>query len=72
MTTEQRNALRMIAQAFIDAVKVAGEQGAPAGELYSAVMDKLSLGQFTQIMATLVKAGKLTKRGFTYRYVADL
>lgn len=72
MTREQAEAVRMVAGLFIEAVKAGGEQGAPAGVIYSAVLDKLSLSQFESIMSGLVRAGKIRKSGNLYFFVADL
>jgi hypothetical protein len=72
MTPDQRNAVRQIAEMFIDAVKVAGDHGAPGGTLYAAVLDKMNLSQFESIMGTLVKANKLRRSGHLYYFVADL
>lgn len=72
MTPQQIAALRAIAAMFIDAVKEGGDLGAPAGVLYSAVLDKLTLHQFEQIMAGLVRANKLRRSGDLYYWVADL
>jgi hypothetical protein len=66
MTLEQIKALQAVAKMFIDAVKEAGSLGAPAGVMYAAVMGKLSLSQFEQIMSGLVRAGKLRKEGDLY------
>jgi hypothetical protein len=66
MTLEQIKALQAAAKMFIDAVKEAGSLGAPAGVMYAAVMGKLSLSQFEQIMSGLVRAGKLRKEGDLY------
>ena len=66
MTLEQIRAVQQIAAMFIDAVKAAGELGAPSGVMYAAVMGKLSLSQYQQIMATLVRAGKLRQDGDLY------
>jgi hypothetical protein len=67
----QREAVRRLADCFIDAVKEGGERGAPAGVLYAAVLGTISLAQFNQIMAALVKAGRLRKDGDLYFHVAD-
>ena len=66
MTQTQIEALRAVASMFIDAVKEAGDMGAPGGVMYAAVMGKLSLHQFEQIMGGLVRAGKLRKKGELY------
>src|ERR1700676_465190 len=72
MTPDQIKAVREIASVFIEAVKAGGTLGAPAGVMYAAVMDKLTLNQFQSIMATLVRAGKVRQSGNLYHYIADL
>jgi hypothetical protein len=72
MTLQQAQALRAVAGAFIEAVKAGGSLGVPGGVLYAAVIDKVTLAQFQQIMGGLVRAGKLSKRGECYHFVADL
>jgi hypothetical protein len=57
---------------FIDAVKDGGDHGAPAGVMYAAVCDKISLTQFEQIMDALVRMKKVRKRGDLYFWLADL
>ena len=66
LTNSQITAIKMLADAIVEAVAVAGPLGAPGGTLYSAVMDKMSADQFNQFMSALVGAGKLTKRGHLY------
>jgi hypothetical protein len=67
MTTEQVNALRSVANAIIETVKLSGPLGAPGGHLYAALMASgCSLHQFEQIMAGLVSAKMLTKTGECY------
>ena len=66
MTLEQIQALRAIASMFIGAVKAAGPMGAPSGPMYAAVMDKMSLHQYQQIMSGLCRAGKLRAEGDLY------
>lgn len=66
-TNQQRDAFIRIASAIIDTVKEMGEQGAPAGIMYAALMGYgCSLNQFESIMSILVRAGKLTKHGDLY------
>jgi hypothetical protein len=57
--------LRRIADA-ITAVVNEMPDGAPAGPMYAAVMQHLSLDQFEAIMRVLVEAGRITKRGDCY------
>jgi hypothetical protein len=72
MTTKQEalTALLMLANAIVETVKEAGEQGAPGGSIYAALMDKVSLETYSEIMAGLVEVGKLRKVGHVYFDVA--
>lgn len=66
-THDQKMALAALCNAFLESVKEAGPQGAPAGPLYAAAMTHgLSLEHFEAIMGALVKAGKLRKSGHLY------
>jgi hypothetical protein len=67
MTVEQLKALKQIADAIIESVKAAGPLGAPGGTIYAALMAHgCTLNQYEQIMAGLVRAGKLRKSGECY------
>ncbi len=67
MTETQMTALKAVADAIVDAVKASGPAGAPAGPMYAYFMTAgWSLEQFEQIMAGLVRAGKLRKSGPLY------
>lgn len=67
ITTEQLTALRELLAAVVDAVKVAGSNGAPGGVLYSALMAHgCTLAQFEGVMGALVRTGKLERRGELY------
>lgn len=68
----QAQVLRALCEMFIEAVKAGGELGAPAGVMYAAVMDKISLAQFEQVMSALVAMGKVRKCGHLYHFVSDL
>ena len=73
MTPQQKAAaLRLALQAILDAVKEAGDLGAPGGVLYAALLGRMSLAQFEQIMAALVRMGKLRREGDLYYWAADL
>ncbi len=72
MTPEQIKLLRELAQTFIDAVKAGGALGAPAGVMYAAVMDKMTLSQFESVMSALVRTGRVRKDGNVYHFVRDL
>jgi hypothetical protein len=66
-------ALVMMCQGFLDAIKEAGRDvGVPGGLLYAAIMDKISLAQFEQIMGALVSLGKVRRQGDLYFFVADM
>lgn len=67
LSPEQRAALAAIVAAVIDAVKVAGPLGAPAGVLYAALMSHgCTLSQFQSLMSALVRAGKVRQEGHLY------
>jgi len=62
------NALIEIARAIVESVKAAGELGAPAGNLYAALMTVgCTEAQFERIMGGLCRAGVLIKTGHIYR-----
>jgi hypothetical protein len=59
--------VKLVCDSIIEAVKMAGSQGAPAGHLYAAMLvHGFSLEQFEQIMGALVRVGELEKRGQVY------
>jgi len=63
----QSDMIRAICAAIVDAVAEAGPIGAPGGILYCALNSQgMSLDQFNQFMAALVKLGKLRKEGECY------
>lgn len=64
-------ALLQLSKAVIETVQEAGDQGAPSGVLYAALMTAgLSLEQYERLMAILVDAGKVRKSGHLYFAVA--
>jgi hypothetical protein len=69
---QQARAVRIVCGAIIDAVKEAGDVGAPGGVLYAVLQGSISLAQFEQLMSALVKTGKLRREGDLYFWVADL
>ena len=69
---EQARLLHLALQGILDAVKEGGDHGAPGGVLYSALMGKISLAQFEQIMNVLVRMKKVRKQGQLYFWLADL
>jgi hypothetical protein len=69
---QQARAVRMVCGAIVDAVKEAGDLGAPGGVLYAVLQGGLSLAQFEQVMAALVSVGKLRREGDLYYWVESL
>jgi hypothetical protein len=73
MTSQQQaQAVRIVCSAIVDAVKEAGDLGAPGGVLYAVLQASISLAQFEQLMSALVRTGKLRRDGDLYFWVADL
>jgi hypothetical protein len=72
LTDEQRNALRLVVGAVLDAVKAAMPVGAPGGVIYAAMAAQGgSFNQYTSLMAALVRNGKLRKDGNLYFIVGE-
>jgi len=60
LTPTQAKALQIIVSGTIEAVKAAGDSGAPGGVLYAAMQTQgCTLNQFTSLMGALVRTGKL-------------
>jgi hypothetical protein len=71
MTNQQVQALRLVANAVIEAVKAGGTIGAPGGVMYAAMSAQgCTLDQFEQIMSGLCRAGILRRDGHCY-HLAD-
>jgi hypothetical protein len=52
---------------IVEAVKDMGPMGAPSGPMYAVLMSTgMTLDQYETIMAGLVSAGKLKRRGYVY------
>ena len=67
LTAQQARALRLIVDVVVDAVKAAGDHGAPGGVIYAALMGQgCSLSQYESLMGALVRAGKLRRSGELY------
>jgi len=67
LTDKQREALRLVVAATLDAVKAAMPIGAPGGVIYAALMGQgCTLNQYTSLMAALVRNGKLRQDGDLY------
>lgn len=73
MTPLATKAMIQIAlQGVIDAIKEGGDLGAPAGVLYTALINQMTLVQFEAMMNFLVIEGFIRKRGDLYFFVKDL
>lgn len=67
MTPEQIRILKQIADLIVQAIAETGKVGMPAGTLYAALMAQgCTMSMFDQIMAGLVSAKKVEKRGQLY------
>lgn len=66
---QDRAALQILA-AVVEVVAAAGELGAPSGPMYAALMSKMSLPQYEQLMGMLVNVGALTCSGHCYHVTA--
>lgn len=64
--TDPHVMLKLLCDCVIEAVEAAGDHGAPGGVMYAAFMGYMNLDQFNQLMAALVTAGKVIKRGQLY------
>lgn len=72
MTKKQKtDVILTICNSFIEAVKVGGSQGVPAGHMYAAVMGQMSLNDFQTIMDVLVSRGFVRKTGDVYYHLKD-
>ena len=61
MTTQQLNAIRLVCNAIIESVKLAGPMGVGSGVVYSALLSTgISLSQYQSLIDGLVRAGKIT------------
>jgi hypothetical protein len=69
---QQAQAVRVVCRAIVDAVKEAGDLGAPGGVLYAVLQGSISLAQFEQLMSALVRTGKLRREGDLYYWLADV
>ena len=68
MTSEQKTtAVKVLCDSIVESVAASGNQGAPGGHLYAALMTYgISMEQFESIMGTLVRIGQLRKQGELY------
>jgi hypothetical protein len=73
MNPQQARAIRAACSAIVDAVKAAGPVGAPGGVIYAALIGQgCTVHQYEQLMAALVRLGKLRRSGDLYFWLADL
>lgn len=63
--TKQQAVLQLV-RAVFETIKEAGDQGAPGGHLYNALMGIVNIDQFQQIMSILVTSGRVRKQGECY------
>lgn len=67
LSQKQVAVLQMVCGAVKEAVEAAGSLGAPGGVLYAGMMSQgCTLRQFEGIMAGMMKAGILVKKGECY------
>jgi hypothetical protein len=72
MSTQQQQAMKLIVQAVMEAVRAAGPTGAPGGVLYSALMVYgCTLAQFEGLMSALQSAGLIRLDGDCYHLAAQ-
>jgi len=63
-TPQQLAAIRAAGRAVVDAVRAAGDLGAPAGVVYAALMHAgCTLSQFHGLVGGLIRGGYLDRRG---------
>ncbi len=68
MTDEEK--IAEVIATLIEAVKVAGSMGVPAGHMYAMLMSKLTLAQFQKLMDLTVRTGMVRHVNHCYYYVA--
>jgi len=67
LTPTQANALKIAVDAVLDAVKAAGDRGAPGGIIYAALMQHgASFSQYESLMGALVLTGRLRREDDLY------
>ncbi len=63
-TPQQLAAIRAAGRAIVDAVRAAGDLGAPSGVVYAALMHAgCTLSQFHGLVGGLIRGGYLDQRG---------
>jgi hypothetical protein len=71
LTPEQIQAMRLVMDAVVESVQVAGDRGAPGGVIYAAMMAHgITLAQYNAVMGGLVRANRLRRQGELYFVVA--
>lgn len=60
MTPEQIKAVQTLGAIILEVIP---EEGTPNGPMYAALMGKITLSQYEQIIAQLKKAGAITEHG---------
>ncbi len=69
-TEKQKQALRILADAIVDAVKAGGPLGASSDIVFASLQhlpnSKITVDYYNRIMAALVNAGRLRQEGDLY------
>jgi len=68
MTAADEHALVLIACSVVETCRDMDPDGAPGGHLYAALMNRMNLHNFNDMMTRLVRMGLLEKRGDCYHY----
>jgi predicted transcriptional regulator len=64
---QDRKLVLAVTLAILETVVEAGDQGAPSGPMYAAVMGQIDLQMYEAITETLVSKGLLTQSGHVFR-----
>ena len=71
LSDQQREALRLVIDAILDAIRAAGPHGAPGGVLYAALMGQgCTLAQYDGLMRALIRNGQVRREGDMY-FIAE-
>jgi hypothetical protein len=57
MTDTQHRAAALVVRAIVETIEEMGDEGAPLGIIYAALMGMISYNSFTNVIQSLVKAG---------------
>lgn len=62
-TDKQLDAIKLMANAILEAITAAGSAGVPSGHLYAMLMGRMSLDTYNKFIDALTRAGKITNHG---------